>query len=337
MKICIVTDSWQQINGVSTTLKNTVQCLQIQGHEVLVIEPSLFKTIRCPFYPDIEISWNLGLVKNLIERFQPEAIHIATEGPLGFAARWYCKVTKRQIPHNTSYHTNFPEYFKLQWGIPLWLSYRILRLFHKFSRRVLVTNQDMQTQLSARGFENLVVWSRGVDLDLFTPNLRSFNTRDQLGISPIILCVSRASSEKNLDAFCKLTTAGTKILVGDGPELLRLKRDYPDVKYLGWKTGQQLAEIYANADVFVFPSTTDTFGVVMLESISAGTPVVAYNAIGPREVIEPGVNGYINSDLNHAVNQALMLDRNQVRNSSQKWTWRKCTEVFLENLAVIKT
>jgi glycosyltransferase involved in cell wall biosynthesis len=337
MKICIVTDSWQQINGVSTTLKNTVNCLITMGHEVLVIEPSVFKTCKFKFYPDIDFSWNIWKVGKLIQDFQPNAIHIATEGPLGIAARWYCKVNKRQIPHNTSYHTNFPEYLKLSYGIPLTVSYKVLKLFHKFSCRVLVTNNDMKTQLDQRGLKNLVVWSRGVDLSLFAPDRRSQQVQTNLGPGPRILCVSRASKEKNLDAFCQLSVPGTKILVGDGPELARLQTQYPDVKYLGWKTGADLAEIYANADVFVFPSVTDTFGVVMLESISTGTPVVAYNAIGPREVIEQGINGIISQDLAQAIPQALLLDRLTVRQSSLKWTWNKCTEVFLENLVAIKT
>jgi len=335
VKICIVTDTWQQINGVSTTLKNTVRCLTEQGHVVCVIEPNQFWHVPMPGYHEVQWSINVWRVGPLIERFQPDAIHIATEGPLGFAARWYCKVTRRSIPHNTSYHTKMPEYIEQKFHIPVRWTYPVFRLFHKFSHRVLVTNQNMVSELSEQGFKNLTVWSRGVDQELYTPDLRSPTTQQDLGPVPVIMCVSRISHEKNLEAFCELATSGTLVMVGDGPARTELQRRYPHVKWLGYKTGVELAKCYANADVFVFPSKTDTFGVVMLESMACGTPVAAYPVTGPVDVIEPGATGVLHDNLQTAVDQALLLDRTTVYQHSRCWTWSACTETFVQNLITI--
>jgi len=332
MKICIVTDTWNQINGVSTTLKNTTECLVDQGHDVRVIHPGEFFTVPMPGYPEVELSVNIWKVGNKIQEYNPDAIHIATEGPLGFAARWYCKVTKRNIPHNTSYHTKFPEYIQEKFRIPVSITYGILRIFHKFSHRVLVTNSSMVSELKHRGFSNLVVWSRGVDHKLFSTELRDDQFRKSLGPGPVVMCVSRVSLEKNLEAFCELNTPGTLVLVGDGPQRKQLEAKYPNVKFLGYKTGEELARYYANADVFVFPSVSDTFGVVMLESISTGTPVAAYPVTGPIDVIEPGITGYMNDNLQYAMEKALLLDRNKVHLASGRWTWNACTDTFLQNL-----
>ena len=335
MKICIVTDTWQQINGVSTTLKNTVKCLRHMGHEVLVIEPSQFRHIPMPGYPEVQWSWDLWNVGPCIAKFCPNAIHIATEGPLGFAARWYCKVTRRSIPHNTSYHTKLPEYIQQKFGVPVSWSYRVLRVFHKYSHKVLVTNTTMVQELQERGFQNLVVWSRGVDSNLFTADLRSPVAQQDLGTAPVVMCVSRVSPEKNLEAFCELHTSGTLVVVGDGPARESLQRRYPHVKWLGYKTGTELAKCYANADVFVFPSKTDTFGVVMLESMACGTPVAAYPVTGPVDVVEQNITGILHEDLQTAMEQALLLDRNIVHQASTRWTWQSCTETFVQNLIAI--
>jgi len=335
MKICIVTDTWQQINGVSTTLKNTVKCLRQMGHEVLVIEPSQFFHMPMPGYREVQWSLDLWNVGRRIAKFHPHAIHIATEGPLGFAARWYCKVTRRSIPHNTSYHTKMPEYLQKKFGVPVSWSYPVFRMFHKYSHRVLVTNKTMVRELAAQGFAKLTVWSRGVDQELFTPELRSPVSQHDLGPAPIIMCVSRVSHEKNLEAFCELRTAGTLVVVGDGPTRAELQRRYPAVKWLGYKTGTELAKCYANADVFVFPSKTDTFGVVMLESMACGTPVAAYPVTGPVDVVEQNITGILHEDLQTAMEQALLLDRNTVHQASARWTWQSCTETFVQNLITI--
>jgi glycosyltransferase involved in cell wall biosynthesis len=331
MKITLVTDTWDNVNGVVTTLRNTVKHLTLMGHEVQVIEPSLFKTFPAPGYPEIRLAWNIWHVGPMIKNFDPDAVHIATEGPLGFAARWYCKIDRLDIPHNTSYHTKFPEYLNEYVRLPVNWGYWLMRLFHKFSTKVLVTTETMKKELEARDFHRLAVWNRGVDRQLFNPNSRKYTQATK----PIMLCVSRASKEKGLDDFCKLDLPGTKILVGDGPYLDELKRKYPDVIYAGFKHGERLAEYYANADVFVFPSKSDTFGVVMLESISSGTPIAAYPVTGPVDVVEEGINGSMDNDLSDAINKALLCDREAVEASASRWDWRSCTEIFLNNLTQI--
>ena len=332
MRICIVTDTWNDVNGVCTTLKNTVNELTSMQHEVLVIEPSQFKTFKAPKYPEVKLSWNIWKVGQKIRKFDPDAIHIATEGPLGFAARWYCKVERRSIPHNTSYHTKFPEYMNQMYKLPLSCGYYAMRWFHKFSTKVLVTTESMRQELLAHGFERLEVWSRGVDSIIFNPNA-SIGTITSA--RPILLCVSRASIEKGLDDFCQIQTTGTKIMVGGGPYLEELKSKYSDVKFLGYKHGAVLAHLYANADVFVFPSKSDTFGVVMLEANACGTPIAAYPVTGPRDIIIQGLNGYMSDNLEEAVTEALKCDRAAVAKNALKYSWRTCTMTFLNNLPII--
>jgi len=331
VKITIVTDTWDNVNGVVTTLRATVQELEIRGHVVQIIHPGLFKVFTMPKYPEIQLSWNLWKFSELLTNFNPDAIHIATEGPLGLAARWHCTKKNRPIPHSTSYHTKFPEYMKIHFGIPVSIGYWGIRLFHKFSRSVLVTSISMEKELSARGFSNLVVWNRGVDSTSFNPSCRCSN----VATKPIMLCVSRASYEKGLDDFCSLDIPGTKILVGDGPYLSELKLKYSDVIFTGYKHGHRLCHYYANADVFVFPSKSDTFGVVMLESIACGTPVAAYPVTGPIDVVISGVNGELHDDLKIAIERALRLDRTTVEESSRFFTWTTCTDVFERNLVRI--
>ena len=333
MRITLVTDTYApSVNGVVTTLVNTVAELRKLGHEVQVIEPSQFKTIPTPGYKEIRLAWNIWKVGPMIEAFNPHAIHIATEGPLGFAARWYCKVDKRSIPHNTSYHTKFPEYFNKFFKFPVDWGYWFIKMFHKFSTKVLVTNETMKRELSDRGFERLAVWNRGVDTTIFNPK-----RRETTGVKkPIILCVSRASIEKGLDDFCSLKIDGTKILVGDGPYLEELKRKYPYINYAGYKSGIELAQYYACADVFVFPSKTDTFGVVMLEAMACGTPIAAYPVTGPTDIIIDNVNGCMDDDLETAVEYALKCNRKNVYELSKDYTWSGCTAAFVENLSLIK-
>ena len=334
MRICLVTDTWDNVNGVVTTLRNTVKNLKLMGHDVLVIEPSQFKTVPAAGYPEVRLAVNIWRVGPMIRDYDPDAIHIATEGPLGFAARWYCKVDRRSIPHNTSYHTKFPEYLNTYCKFPVDWGYWLVRWFHKFSTKVLVTNQTMLKELAARDFHSLAVWNRGVDRTLFTPSRR----RDDSQFNrPLMLCVSRASKEKGLDDFCQIRLPGTKMLVGDGPYLDELKSRYPDVIFEGYKHGEELAEYYANADVLVFPSKTDTFGVVMLEGLASGTPIAAYPVTGPIDVIEVGVNGAMHDDLAQAVIAALAYgyDRAAVARSAERWDWRACTETFVANLTQI--
>jgi glycosyltransferase involved in cell wall biosynthesis len=331
MRIVIVTDTWNNINGVVTTLKATVKEMEARGHQLLVIEPSQFHTIGCPGYPEIKFAWNIWKTGRIISQFNPDCIHIATEGPLGLAARLYCKINNK--PFNSSYHTKFPEYLNMHYNLPISVGYFWMRIFHKFSHRVLVTTESMKHELEARGFQNLIVWNRGVDNQLFSPVSRS----NHIASKPVILCVSRASHEKGLDDFCSLQTSGTKILVGDGPYLAELKSKYPDVIYTGYKSGSSLAHYYANADVFVFPSKTDTFGVVMLESMACGTPVAAYPVTGPKDVIQPGANGYLDTDLHNAIDQCVSLDRTVVRATSELYSWKSCTDIFEQSLIKISS
>jgi glycosyltransferase involved in cell wall biosynthesis len=333
MKICIITDTYDNINGVCTTLKNTVRELKIMGHEILVIEPSQFKTIKCPNYPELKLSIDSWKVGKKINKFQPDAIHIATEGPLGIAARWYCKITCRGIPHNTSYHTNFPDYLNKFTNLPICIGYFIMRWFHKFSNKVLVTTDSMKQRLSTYGFERLEIWGRGVDTKIFNPTAMIGHMNSP---RPILLCVSRASKEKGLDDFCSLQTVGTKILIGDGPYLEKLKSKYIDVNFVGYKHGSILSHYYSNADVFVFPSRTDTFGVVILEANACGTPVAAYPVHGPIDIIKQGINGYIDDNLNIAISGALKCDRTTVANYVQQYSWKACTETFVNNLKIIQ-
>lgn len=328
MHICLVSDTWNNVNGVCTTLKNTVRELRCMGHEVLVIEPSQFNTISLPTYPEIKLSINLWKVGKKIKDFKPNSIHIATEGPLGIAARLYC----RNIPYNTSYHTMFPEYIHQKFKLPINWGYAAMRLFHKYSSTVLVTTESMRVNLSNRGFERLAVWSRGVDT-------RQFNLDSKIGKMniprPVLLCVSRASQEKGLDDFCKLKTIGSKILIGDGPYLDELKSKYSDVRFLGYKHGTVLAHFYANADVFVFPSKTDTFGIVMLEANACGTPIAAYPVVGSIDVVIEGLNGSLDNDLSVAVQRAIKCDRPTIAEYAKKYSWKKCTETFISNLPLI--
>lgn len=327
MKIVLVTDTWDNVNGVTTTLRKIVGVLSKKNHDVHIIAPSMFKSVPAPGYPEVRLAIDVWRVSKMIENIKPDAIHIATEGPLGLAARSYCK--KASLKYNTSYHTKFPEYLKIYYGIPLWLGYKLVKNFHKYSEKVLVTTKTMSEELSSKGFKNLVVWSRGVDRDLFNPSYRK-NQQQK-----ILLCVSRASKEKGLDDFCSLKTSARKILVGDGPYLKELKVKYKDVEYVGYKHGKELAEYYANADVFVFPSKSDTFGVVMLESIACGTPVAAYPVTGPIDVLNKH-NGDVNEDLQSAINRCFLLDRKAVEMSCAAFSWERAAQTFEKNLTKIK-
>lgn len=327
MKIAIITDTWKNVNGVVTTFENIILELEARGHQVLVIEPSQFKTISAPGYKEIKLAMNLFKLKKILNDFNPDAIHIVTEGPLGLAARFYCRFGK--IPHNTSYHTKFPEYLNLYYHIPIRLGYYIIKLFHKFSSRVLVPSERIKQELISNHFENnIVIWSRGVDRKIFNPNERKESDQK------ILLCVSRISIEKNLDSFCSLRTPYRKILVGDGPYLNELQSKYRDVEFLGYKFGSDLAKHYASADVFVFPSKSDTFGVVMLEAMACGTPVAAFPVTGPLDIVTEEC-GYLSNDLNEAIEKCMLLNRKTVIKSAERFDWKLATDIFETNLVKI--
>ncbi|HEY0684478.1 MAG TPA: glycosyltransferase family 1 protein [Steroidobacter sp.] len=329
MKIAIVTDAWRpQTNGVVKTLSTTADGLRALGHVVHIIEPNQFKTFPCPTYPEIRLAWlPYGRLSQLLEEFGPDAIHIATEGTLGAAARKWC--LRRGFPFTTSYHTQFPEYVRARVPIPLSVSYAHLRRFHSAAARTMVATPAMQRLLESRGFKNIVRWTRGVDVSLFKPRDKSFLDFPR----PIAMYVGRVAVEKNIEAFLKLDLPGTKVVVGDGPARAELEAKYPATKFVGYKFGEQLASHVAAADVFVFPSRTDTFGLVLLEAMACGVPVAAYPVTGPIDVVAQGVTGELNEDLRAAALAALKLDPNQCRAYALANTWETATRQFLSHLA----
>jgi len=324
--ILIITDNLpEQINGVVTTYKNIETCAILDGYNVVFLDPGRFSYFSCPGYNEVKISYPRNMGKK-IKEINPDYIHVATEGPLGVWARKYLSLA--DIRHNTAYHTKFPEGLKKLFGIPESLTWRFVRWFHKHSGKVLTTTDSMVAELKAHGFDGEVIpWTRGVDRDIFTPNLREEVPAKYL------LCVSRVSKEKNLEAFFELDYPGyLKIMVGDGPMLETYKKRYPEVHFTGFKTGVDLAKYYANAEVFVFPSQWETFGIVMIESMACGTPVAAYPCQGPEDVVDQGITGFMNDSLEAAVTACLQLDRNSVYKGSLRWTWESAWAIFRDNL-----
>ncbi|HMN44714.1 MAG TPA: glycosyltransferase family 1 protein [Povalibacter sp.] len=328
MKIAIVTDAWlPQTNGVVKTLMTTTQHLRALGHDVCVIEPTQFRTFPCPTYPEIRLAWfPYRQLDGMLREVAPEAIHIATEATLGTAARQWCR--RRRFAFTTSYHTQFPEYVASRFPIPLSLSYAHLRRFHGAATRTMVATPTLQRQLEARGFGNLVRWTRGVDVDLFRPHDKTFLTLPR----PIAVYVGRVAVEKNIDAFLAMPWQGTKLVVGDGPARAGLESRFPEAVFVGYKFGEELARHIAASDVFVFPSRTDTFGLVLLEAMACGIPVAAFPVTGPIDVVQQGVTGVLAEDLGNAALAALMLDPAQCRDYALRHTWGAATRQFLGNL-----
>ncbi len=330
VKIMIVTDAWQpQVNGVVRTLKTTRRELVNMGYEVDVLSPLEFRTLPCPTYPEIKLSLLAGkAVEKRIREYAPNALHIATEGPLGLAARRYA--LKNGLLYTTAYHTRFPEYVKARFGIPLSWTYTFLRWFHGPARAVMAPTPKVKADLEANGFKNVVLWSRGVDLEVFAPQgVKRLNTAH-----PIFLYVGRVAVEKNVEAFLELDLPGSKWVAGDGPALAGLREKFPEVNYLGVLNQQELAEVYASADVFVFPSKTDTFGLVLLEAMACGLPVAAYPVTGPIDVLVDSKAGVMNDDLRTACMEALNVDRATARTHAEKYSWRAATEQFISHLHI---
>ncbi len=330
MKVMIVTDAWRpQVNGVVRTLSTTRREMEAMGHEVDILSPLEFRTLPCPTYPDIRLSVLPGRgVEKRIRDFAPHALHIATEGPLGLAARRHA--LRHKLPFTTAYHTRFPEYVKARFGVPLSWTYRFLRWFHAPSRAVMAPTQKVKSDLETYGFDNVVLWSRGVDLDVFR-----MQKADRLqSAPPIFLYVGRVAVEKNIEAFLELDLPGSKWVAGDGPALSGLRAKYPEVNYLGVLNQHELAEVYASADVFVFPSKTDTFGLVLLEAMACGLPVAAYPVTGPIDVLGGSNAGVMHEDLREACLAALNIDRAAARAHAEKFSWRAATEQFLSHLQV---
>lgn len=328
MRIVLISDAWHpQINGVVTTVTNTVATLKTLGHEVELITPDRFKTYPWPGYPDVGMAFLCGpSLRPIIKAFKPDAIHLVTEGSIGYAARRYCR--EFGYRYTSSYLSQFPEYFKLRTGFPMLLSETYLRWFHSESARVMVATPSLEQEMRQKGYQRLARWSRGVDTELFRPRTKDF-IQDQ---RPIFMYTGRVAVEKNIEAFLKLELPGIKYVVGDGSQREVLEKKYPNVRFTGYQQGENLARFMAAADVFVFPSRTDTFGVVLLEALASGVPVAAYPVQAPNDVITDSAVGVLNEDLQQAALTALSLNPQSCRNYALEYTWEKCTQQFVDNL-----
>ncbi|MFM8333581.1 MAG: glycosyltransferase family 4 protein [Candidatus Methylumidiphilus sp.] len=331
MKIALISDAWSpQVNGVVTTLQTTCRLLRDKGHTIETITPDQFRSWPCPSYPEIRLALGCGpKLRARLEAFQPDAIHIATEAPLGLAARAYCR--RRQLPFTTSFHTRFAEYVQLRTGAPLSWGYAFLRWFHNGGERMMTATPGLVAEMKTRGFRNAVLWSRGVDTELFCPRSKDFLSAPR----PILLYTGRVAVEKNIEAFLRLDTPGTKVVVGDGPQREELQQRHPDTRFVGYQFGEALARHMAAADVFVFPSLTDTFGLVMLEALACGVPVAAFPVEGPLDVILDSRVGCLDDDLNKAVQTALTLDPQDCREYALRYSWQDCAGLFESYLAPI--
>lgn len=331
MKICIVTDAWDpQVNGVVRTLKAVRAELEAQGHIVRVISPDLFLSLPCPTYPEIRLAMTrTATVGSIIEDFAPDAIHLATEGPLCVAARRWC--LRRSFPFTTAYHTQFPDYVEKRTGMPAQWVWRYIQWFHGPARAVLGSTPSIRATLVEHGIAHVRHWGRGVDLECFNPDIsppQSFEGLER----PIQLYVGRVAVEKNIEAFLRTDEPGTKVIVGDGPARVELQERFADAVFLGAMNGPALSGVYAGADVFVFPSRTDTFGLVMIEALACGTPVAAFPVTGPVDVLTRET-GCMDEDLGHAIRGALRLRRVDCAVHGRTFTWNESARQFLDALA----
>jgi glycosyltransferase involved in cell wall biosynthesis len=324
VRILIVSDAWSpQVNGVVTSLQALISELRGLGHQVKLLSPADFRALPCPSYPEIPLAWNLWRVGSAIRAFQPDCVHLATEGPLGWAARRW--LVKRGLAFSSAIHTRFPEYVHTRWPwVPLRWGYAFLRAFHRPSQAVLVSTERMRDEFAGWGFRRLVLWRKGVDTQLFRPSM----TPPKLE-QPVFLYVGRIAPEKNIQAFLALDLPGEKRAVGDGPQREALQAAYPQVRFLGYQHGQALAEAFQSASVLVFPSRTDTYGLVMLEALACGTPVAAFPVAGPLDVLQAGVSGVLDEDLGAACLAALTLDRGRCAELAARQSWRASALEFL--------
>ena len=332
MRILIATDAWHpQVNGVVRTLTSLARSASTLGADVEFLTPEGFPSFALPTYPGLRVAWpNRREVARRIEAAAPEAIHIATEGPIGWAVRGYC--LRRKLAFTTSYTTRFPEYIAVRSIIPAEVSYAVLRHFHNAAAVTMVATASLRQELAARGFKKLGSWGRGVDTELFRPDDPAHLDLPR----PIFMTVGRVAVEKNLEAFLALDLPGSKVMIGDGPQRAELERRYPKVKFLGEKTGHELSSHFAAADVFVFPSLTDTFGVVQLEALACGTPVAAFPVTGPLDVIADHPVGALDSDLRSACMRALGISRQACRAFALERSWENSARQFIGNLSALQ-
>lgn len=334
LRVLIVTDAWEpQVNGVVRTLQQLGTQLGKMGHQVRYVTPLDFKTIPAPTYPEIRLAlWPLRWMAKVVREFAPCAIHIATEGPLGLAARNYC--VRNGLPFSTSFHTRFPEYINARFGTPVAWGYRFLRWFHGPATTMMVATKSLQEEMAERNFPSTAIWSRGVDIDVYKPRPDLKESAFLNLPRPLWLYVGRVAVEKNIEAFLKLDLPGTKLVVGGGPQLESLRQKYTDVHFVGPKFGEELAEHYAASDCFVFPSKTDTFGLVTLEALASGTPVAAYPVQGPKDVIGDAPVGCLREDLRSAALTAVKISPDRARAFALGYSWEACTNQFISNLAI---
>lgn len=377
MKILFITDAWEpQINGVVTALKKTILHLEQKGHTTQVVHPGLFKTFSLPFYPEIRIAYcPKKTLEKLLPEIRPDAIHIATEGPVGLCARNLLR--KKNIPFTTAYHTHFPIYLHKRTLLPESFFFLYFRWFHNASARTIVSTQTLAETLANLGFHHLAVAPLGVDIDTFTchprtdvipstaegsPEISPLHPSPSLGTPvemtqishsyspgnpvtgnpvtsphPIFVYLGRIATEKNVEDFLKLDLPGSKLLIGDGPDRKKLEKKYPTANFVGYKQGKDITEILCGCDVMVMPSQSETFGLVVLEGLACSLPVAAYPVMGPKDIITPGIDGYLDTDLTQASKQCLTINRAHCRETALRYDWEKATETFLSHLARIPT
>lgn len=337
MKIALLTDAWEpQVNGVVRTWQHVIEESEKLGHSFTVVHPGMFKTVGAPKYPEIRLAlWPYGKTNRTLDELKPDAIHVATEGPIGRAGRRYC--LKHKLPFTTSYHTRFPQYLKAYFKIPMWATYKFIHWFHGKAQATLAPTKTVVKELHGHGLPQARTWSRGVKTDVFRPldEMGGDNVFADLP-QPIFLYAGRVAVEKNIEAFLNLDLPGTKVVVGDGPVKTKMQKQFPDVHWAGYQFGDELARHYASADVFVFPSLTDTFGVVMLEANAAGLPVAAYPVTGPIDVVKEGVTGCMNDDLRQACLDAAKLNPDDCRAYALKNSWSRCAEIALDTFVRIE-
>lgn len=341
MKIVLASDAWHpQVNGVVRSLSTTVERLRHLGHDVDVIEPSRFWTLPCPTYPEIRLSLACRRkVRRILDEARADSIHIATEGPIGWAARNWCVSNGHR--YTTAFHTRFPDYVSIRTGIPVEWVWKVMRRFHGHAEKTFTATTSLAEELNSRGLQHTHIWPRGVDLEQFNPEVPPHPSMAELP-RPIMLNVGRVAPEKNIQAFLELEVPGSKVVAGGGPALDRMKAAYPGVLFLGPKHGAELASVYTAADVFVFPSRTDTFGLVNLEALACGVPVAAYRVPGPADILGPderGIHngsariGALDEDLGEAVARALTADRRAAAIEASHYGWDQCTNLFFAGLA----
>ena len=342
MRIALATDAWHpQVNGVVRALSTTVEHLRRRDHEVEVIEPSSFRTLPCPTYPEIRLALGCkGAIGRILDGHDPDAVHIATEGPIGWAARSWC--VKRGRRFTTSFHTRFPDYVSVRSGIPPEWIWAVMRRFHGAAERTMVVTKTLGDELQARGIPRTHLWPLGVDLDQFNPGVPPHPALADLP-RPILLNVGRVAVEKNIEAFLGLDVSGTKVVVGGGPALDELQARFPTVVFMGPKQGAELASTYTAADVFVFPSWTDTFGLVNIEALACGLPIAAFPVAGPIDILgQVGTGthggkasiGALDQDLGRAIARALTADRGAAAAEARNYSWERCTDRFVAGLAI---